>query len=186
MSGNTHKQRRFYPYFRGEMLGEDEQVFDVVKWMEGHPAAVHYWIHEGQAFMIHNNNSNLADGAQINIMLRTGSIVCHVLEEITGKFDYDFDILENPTFSGGTPIEALNRNRSSENQSTAELSTDVTITDNGTVLTSNAMGEGQKQGGGLSFVNELILKPYTEYIFRFTSRANSNRAHINLTWYEPT
>jgi hypothetical protein len=150
--------------------------------------------------MVDHNATNLADAATVNIELTTGAATVHIIESIAGKSDFDFEILEEPTTTGGTAIDSYNRNRASTNIATATAKKDVTISGDGTIIsksfiggggqTSSAWGgswgasgggQGQDFGGG-----ELILKANTKYVFRFTSRKASNKARISLNWYEVT
>ena len=185
----TNKQRQFYAYHRGEILKSDETVFDVAAWMGSDVAVIdtgHKRTHLGQAFATHHNSSNLADGSNINVQFETGAVAPHLIMHISGKFDHDFDVLESPSTSAGTAHVAYNKNRTSATTSTITVKTDVTISADGTNIAQNVVGEGQRMGGATDFEQEWILKASTTYVFRLTSRANSNRVHINLAWYEPS
>lgn len=182
----TETRREFYSYHRGQLLTETEnETFDVAAWMSKILPELHYRTHAGQTFSSHHNSSNLAEGLVLSVKLTTGAISPHMIFNISGKLDYDFEILEAPSSTGGTAHVAYNRNRPSATTSTGTLVLDPSISADGTVISSNAMGEGQKFGGQISVDNEWILSASTDYIFRLTSRANNNRVHINLTWYEP-
>lgn len=177
--------RAHYPPFGGREVDADGTLYDVVEWRKTFEPDLHHRIHQGEAFMTHHNSSILAGGATINIHFVTAETSPpHIIFDVSGKFDFDFDILEGVTVTGGTSAPSYNKLRSSTKVSGSTIKTDVTITDEGTNISANTISEGQKYGGAVSEFAEIILKPSTEYVFRFTSRANSNRAHINLTWYE--
>lgn len=177
--------RSHYPPFGGREVDADGTLYDVVEWRKTFTPGPHYRIHQGEAFSAYHNNGNLASGSYINVEMRTGDIPPHIIMDVSGKFDYDLDILEEPTSSGGNLLDSYNRSRYNTLTPGTTLLSDSTITNDGTIIFSDFMSQGQKSGGSLSFHDEWILKPSTKYIFRLTSRDNSNRVHINLTWYEP-
>lgn len=146
----------------------------------------HYRIHRGQAFSTHHNNASIADGVAMLIHMNTGATAPHMTVDASAKFDFDFEIIESPSaVSGGSPSVAYNRFRSSPKTSATSLTLDPATVTGGTIISSDTVSDGQKLGGSVDFGNEWILIPGTDYVFRLTSRANGNRAHINLTWYEP-
>jgi len=197
---NTTLQRQFYPFLRGEILAEGEQTVDVAQWFQQQLPPIAHRISEGITYMVDHNAANLADAATVNIELTTGAATVHIIESIAGKSDFDFEILEEPTTTGGTSLDSYNRNRASTNTATATAKKDVAVSNDGTIIsksfiggggqTSSAWGgswggsgggQGQDFGGG-----ELILKTNTKYVFRFTSRKAANKARISLNWYEVT
>lgn len=169
----------------GVEVKQDGTGFDVPAWRETFVPSGRYRIHQGQAFSTHHNNSSFQDGEIISIKMNTGASEVHISVDASGKFDFDFEILEESTSSGGTAEVPFNRLRTSPTTSGTTLFIDPTIITEGTIISSDVVSEGQKLGGSVDFGAEWILKTGTEYIFRLTSRANSNKAHINLTWYEP-
>jgi hypothetical protein len=157
-------------------------------------------IHDGKGFLAFNNNSSLASGSSINIYLETSAVAGsspHLTIDTSGSDVYDFEFLEGPTVTSatGTSTEIFNKNRQSGNTSTVKdneaipasnkISTDVTVTADGKIISRDTISTGSKQGGLIHFNREFILKTSTKYVFRLTSRANSNRVHMNLDWYEP-
>lgn len=194
----------------GMELDALDQIFDVVAWREAMQAAiegtlkirtsVHEYIHDGKTFTAYHNDASLANGSSINIYFETSATSgeCpHIIFDIHGSGDYDFDVLEGPTVTSntGTQIDLFNKNRQSANTSNVsdnstspvlnKATSDVTITDDGTVLLLDYISLGHKMGGSIGFDREFILKPSTKYVFRLTSRGVAISAHINLDWYEP-
>lgn len=157
----------------------------------------HYFAHQGKSFTAHHNNSSLSSGATINVYFKTpttGRI--HFIYNSFGSGAYDIELLEAPTVTAGTGtngVSIFNKNRESvtvsgllDNATTPvsnKISRDVTITASGTILKNNVFGSG-KVGGNYSGIRELILKQNTAYAIRLTSRASSNRVHIDIDWYE--
>lgn len=187
MSGPTGwgKRSRYRPD-PGVEIDKDNELFDVVEWRREFVPSSHYRIHQGQAYSTHLNNSNLPLDSEINLAMQTGEKSVHIIFDVSGKFDYDFDVFEEPTFTGGASQPSYNRNRVSSSISTATLLNGVNITDNGLNISRDVVSGGQKIGGNLAFGNEWVLNPSTSYVFKLTSRANSNRVHLNLFWYEPS
>jgi|14BtaG_2_1085337.scaffolds.fasta_scaffold41951_2 hypothetical protein len=169
----------------GKELKDDGSAFDVTEWREQFVPDSHYRIHQGQAYSSHLNEANLSNGSVINFLMQTNGTSPHITFDVSGKFDYDFEVLEAPSYTGGSAYPSYNRRRSSTNVATATLLEGVTFTADGTIISSDTVAGGQKMGGTAEFDNEWILKPSTNYGFRLTSRANSNRVHLNILWYEP-
>lgn len=159
-------------------------------------ATFHKNIHLGRSFMAHHNSSSLANGSSINAYFETpASNAPHIVFDIHGSGAFDFEVLEAPTVTPatGTAIAVYNKNRDSSTNSgvmdntgsSNSISTDVTITADGTVIVQDFISSGHKTGGSVDFGNEIVLSASTKYVFRLTSRDSSIRAHINLDWYEP-
>lgn len=197
----TETQREFYSYHRGQILTDTEDApFDVAAWMGSAIKTIdtaHDRTHRGQTFAAYNNSASLANGSAINIYFETGaSSAPHLIIDVHAKFDYDFEILEAPTVTSSTGTDQIiyNKNRQSattslltSNDSTlGSCSVDVTVTADGTQISHDTVSSGHKMGGNATYDDEWVLDVSTKYVFRLTSRANSNRAHINLNWYEPT
>lgn len=157
----------------------------------------HWRIHQGQVFMAFVNESNLANATTLQLYFKTPAspaLAPHLIAAINGSENFDFELIEAPTVSGtGTQVEVFNKNRQSsvvssvlDIESTVGYATqDPTTVSGGTVIRSELLGASNKEGQQLSFDGELILKADTNYVFKITSRANNNRVHINLEWYEP-
>lgn len=181
---NTKLQRQFYQYFGGEALRSDETVFDVVDWMEnGISVSVGSAdIENGKAFFASHGSSNLADAATINVHVLVGAQTPSVSFSVFGKFDFDLEILEDATVSGGSALTAYNRNRTSAETASLTLQSDVTVSADGTVLDTYYFHDGQSFE--LSESKKILLSGGEDYVFRITSRANNNRVQISLDWAE--
>jgi len=183
--------RQFYEPEGGTALDEGNEVFDVTAWRKNPIETIdtaHKKIHIGKAFLAFHNDSNLGNNSNINIYFETSATQkIHIHVAAHGKFDFDFDFLEEPTVTGGDAKTVQNRDRNSDNStSLINIKTNVVIADDGLIIDQDFMGQGQKVGGDTVFDNEWVLKTNSSYCLRFTSLANSNRAHIKLNWYEPS
>lgn len=184
MTGWNTNRAQYRPE-SGQEIASDGSLFDVTAWRQEFVPSNHYRIHAGESFSSHLNGSDLANDAEINFLMQTNATAPHIVFDVSGKFDYDFEVLEAPTFSGGSSYPSYNRKRSETSSATSTLLEGVTFTADGTIISSDTVSGGQKMGGTAQFSNEWILKPSTAYGFRLTSRTNSNRVHLNILWYEP-
>jgi len=201
--------RKYYEPDGGMELDSLNQVFDVVAWREAMQTAIegtlkirtaiHENIHDGKTFTAYHNVTGLGNGSSINIYFETsatGGECPHIIFDVHGSDAFDFSLLEGPTVTSntGSQLNLYNKNRQSiETSSVSDNSTspvvnkassDVTITDDGTVILEDFVSTGHKIGGTVGFDREFILAPSTKYVFRVTARSAGIRAHINLDWYE--
>lgn len=146
--------------------------------------------------MTHHNANALANGQSINVYFETAATSPpHILFDIHGSGAFDFEVLESPTVTASTgsvgPVYNKNRGSSTlsgvldNTGSSNSISTDVTVTADGTTIVQDFISTGHKVGGAVDFDREINLAASTKYAFRLTSRESSIRAHINLDWYEP-
>jgi len=161
-------------------------------------SAPHQRVHDGQAFRVGHNSASLASGSTINVYMETpASPNPHLVFEAHGSGAFDFEVLEAPTVTSatGTAKAVKNKRRTGtpptsgvqDNQASPvadSVSTDVTVTADGTIIYDDTISGGNKIGGEIDFAREFILKASTKYVFRLTSQENGNRCHINLDWYE--
>jgi len=145
-----------------------------------------------------HSSTGLADGSVISIYLETpASSTPHMVFEAHGSGAFTFEVLEAPTVTSGTGTtqSVINKRRTGtppasgvqDNQgspASGSVSTDVTLTAEGTSIFHSEIAGGHKVGGSADFDREFILKESTAYVFRFTSREASNRCYMDLNWYE--
>ena len=124
-------------------------------------------------------------GANVYIHIRPASVTSSASAVIVNFY-------EGCTYTGGTPITgSFNRNRnSSNNTSMILIDGSPTVSSDGTLLTTNYIGVGgtpsQVAGGGLSGTfEELVLKPSTNYLLRFTNQTSTTTTiSAGIFWYE--
>lgn len=152
----------------------------------------HAYIHAGIAFTAIINTGSIS--AAYDIAFTTP-------DEESGKFVHwrpigvdtsadfvDFVLREGDTFSSGTAVTPINRNRISKN--TSKMQTFVynaTATPAGTIVQRGGIGTAgnaaSKAGGGSRAAEELILKQNTNYVLTLTP-AGATTVNLSLFWYE--
>lgn len=103
--------------------------------------------------------------------------------------DYTKYVLyEGDSFSSGTAITPINRNRNSSN--TSDMQTFVkgaTSTPTGTIIDAGGIGSSgnpfSRTGGGAGENEELLLKPNTNYVLQLTPDG-ATICLLTLFWYE--
>ena len=91
--------RNLYQPSSGKELTEDGQEFDVPAWREQFIPDNHYRIHQGQAYSSHLNSSDLSNGSNVNFLMETNGTAPHIVFDVSGKFDYDFEVMESPVYT---------------------------------------------------------------------------------------
>lgn len=149
----------------------------------------HHQNHEGESFMAQYVDTAL-DTTTVKFGLTTGAgaattksphlaIECDVYN---GAVRIDF--YAEATFTGGTPITVVNRNRNiAVPAGTMTVSSGVTST-NGTLIESHFVGAGTRGSGSGGSRDEWILKPSTVYRIDLTGLAAGTDAILHLNWYE--
>ncbi len=161
---------------------------------------VHQEVHESDSYHTYITNAALGAASAITIYLKTPNTTkwSHLTVKAQSSVESLLEVLEEPTVTvdTGTTLALYNRNRNSSNTSGAldnassptagQGSQGVTITDDGTVLTSEIYGGNGFIGGEGRDETEWILKQNTAYVFRLTSNAADNEVTLQLDWYEHT
>jgi len=99
-----------------------------------------------------------------------------------------FELREADTFSSGSAVTPINRNRNSLNVSKiTTMVKDATCTPAGTLLQSGGIGTSgvpTSRGGGSSAADqEIVLKPSTNYTLTLTP-SGATTCVVELFWYE--
>ena len=151
----------------------------------------HHEIHEGDHYYLESYTSLNIDGV-LKVALVTPDTTkwIHLTWQISSngitvaKFYEDAEGV-----SGGSAVTPLNNNRNSSNSSGVTLTSGVSTTGDGTLISSASWGgEGFKSvsGGGAGRGDELILKQNTTYLRVFESATDNNVIGFKATWYEHT
>lgn len=171
----------------------------------------HHRIHVGDAFTTNFTDETLADAETMILAFKTpvGPKRVHLFAFFSTLVGGSLNIWEGATWTTttGTVNPIINRRRD-ENPKPSGIREDLTATPaftatgnmlsnptlTGGVVTPTgaesldkqyAWGEKGKVGAGyLRDENEFILKPNTTYAIIFTAIGASNKAQINLNWYE--
>lgn len=182
--------------------------------LSGTPVGItfpHYKIHSGDAFTTNFTDETLADAETVILAFKTatGTKRVHLFAFFSTLVGGHLDIWRDATWTTNTGVVNPIRNRNDEdnpNQSglLEDLTTTPTFTATGNILSNPtltggvvtptgatsldkqyAWGERGKIGAGyLRDENEFILKPDTTYAIVFTAIGASNKAQVNLNWYE--
>jgi len=164
----------------------------------------HSEIHSGSSYVVFNYDADFDKSSTLNMCFKTPdtSKWKHLVAVLSCTVPSVATILEAPTVTSGsgTPKIIYNKNRNSSNISGAldiedtptagKVSTNCTITDDGTLLLGEALGVGK---GTLAIaisrdISEFVLRQNTVYAFRITGTGvlDNGIASIVLTWYEHT
>lgn len=165
----------------------------------------HHEIHEGGSFTSNGVDTSMGLNDTLILAFQTpaGTKRAHVLHRFITLTGGHIEVIEGPTWDNQTgalqPI--YNRKREAamgssvllEDQAQAgfvasdNLILNPTTVAGGTVIhTLYAYGNKNSFTGAARDTDELLLKPDTQYAYKFTSDAASNAAQIMLDWYEHT
>lgn len=152
----------------------------------------HAYIHDGIAFTAIINTGSIS--AAYDIAFKTPSAE-------SGKFihwrpigidtsaDYvDIVLREGDTYSAGTSVTPINRNRLSTNTSKMQSFVyNATATPTGTIIQRGGIGTSgnaaSQGGGGAAASQEIVLKQDTNYVLTLTPDG-ATVVNVSLFWYE--
>jgi hypothetical protein len=152
----------------------------------------HAYIHDGIAFTAIINTGSISAAYDIAFTTPTADSGKYIHWRPIGidtSADYiDYVMREGDSFSGGSDVTPINRNRLSSN--TSEMQTFVsnaTATPAGTIIQRGGIGTAgnpaSRTGGGAAAAQELVLKANTNYVLTLTP-AGATVANLSLFWYE--
>jgi hypothetical protein len=162
----------------------------------------HHEIHSGSSYAVHTA-ATLASAATLVVAFKTADSAAwpHMIVAARSSGESNLKLYEGGTWttSSGSALTCHNRNRNSSNtsgilgDSTGTFTAGVMVKDPtgvnvgaATLFCEQHLGSGRIVGGEARGVSEWILKANTNYVFVFTSEANSNDCQIHLDWYEHT
>ncbi len=168
----------------------------------------HHEVHGGSSFgactFTGVELTNQLDAGQTRILCfktPAGTKRAHMIIQFAANGAGHIDVVESPTWndSSGTLVTIFNRKRDEtgslmeQDQATGafQATNQVILNPNnfagGTVVdTSWIFGEKEKSTGDARGVQEVILKPATQYGIRYYADADSNSMFMKLDWYEHT
>ena len=152
----------------------------------------HHKIHEGQFFSAGEIAQSIASAGTLTYGIQTGSKTVHITPAYisTSADKMTFQVYEDSTYTGGTAVTAINRNRNFTNAPTMTGVKAPTVTVNGTLISQDylagATGVGQTRAGQIANTdNEIIFKPNTKYVIIYTNGSSSaNLLTWSFSWYE--
>ena len=138
--------------------------------------------------VVYDFDNPLADAASIDIGIAWSAGVTPVVS-FSGLCQGDAIglLYENATMTGGTPATAVKLNRNSTVASQSAITIGPTVNNVGTLVLKQILlgGSGKKAGGGDIGSSNLILKPLTSYLIRFTNvNGTAHAAEVIVEWAE--
>lgn len=153
----------------------------------------HAYIHEGKLFYS-SYKVTLTAGSSSYIALttpNTDKVIHYRPVSITTSADkLTFLLYEAGTFTGGSDLIAINRNRKINVVAGTTVKTAVTSTLDGTLLYTGFIGGGtgtgqSRSGADMGESKEWVLKKNTVYLIKLTNgSSSSNEICLGLGWYE--
>ena len=124
-------------------------------------------------------------GDSIKYLVRVDSSYnMHIFGEIASELGAEVYVYENPTISSvGTPVTAINGNRSSINTLKSLIYHEPTISNDGTLIRT-MMFSGSNQTSVLGESQSLIFKHGIDYYIKVISRGNGNDINTKYFMYE--
>ena len=159
----------------------------------------HTHIHDGEAFSFDYKATNVANGANVDIQLKTGDTkYVHFKPFIitSDSPNINIQLIEAPTITDGTtPVTLINRNRVQGNEFDTTAFSDPSAISGGTVIQSQFIGGGSggfgfsatASGGSANNDNEFVLAQSTDYLIRVTNNSGDTaNILISVFGYEET
>ncbi len=146
----------------------------------------HHKVHEGDSYEV-SIAQDVAGEASLDLLVITPNTTkwLHMFLEGQSEAEGFWYVYRDTNSTGGSGITPLNKNENSINTSGATITSGPTVTTPGTQIRIAKTGSGNKVGGFIRGVGEMILKQNTKYLFRFTnSIAQDKWVSQQLTWYE--
>lgn len=135
----------------------------------------HSRVHQGVMYHCSALNATLADNANFDMLITTpdDDTIHMVIEAAAGGFS-ELRLYEDVISTGGTPETVYNLKRTSLREWDGSMVTDPSISDLGTLLSSQVMPGGSRNqaiGSSASFDLEWVCKPSTAYLVRLTNKS---------------
>lgn len=150
----------------------------------------HHMVHEEKAFTayVYDADVDAGEAAAKEVLITTPntSARIHVKIQVTTTGAALFQLTENPTVEGGTPVTAYNNDRNSSETTTLTIKYDPTVTGDGTIIFQdrNPADVKGKIGGVARTFTEWILKQNEDYLIRVVSDGADNMVSIVIEFYE--
>ncbi len=149
--------------------------------------AAHAEVHEGEAFMVSGSAAAAAEATyEVRFQTPNSMKECHMMFKASSSLEMRVQIFETTTKThvGNNALTPLNRNRNSNETSTATVCHTPGDTGDGDVMFDETVGTTGKSGGITRSDAEFILKRNTAYLVKLTSNKASNTLNAELDWYE--
>ena len=147
---------------------------------------------EGRLFEVFYTSPSIASGGTFAVGVLTGTRqATYIPATISTSADsVTVELFEGAVVTGGTTLTAWNHNRNLSTVPTSTVKTAPTITTIGTLIAKSYIGgvsgnpqsrQGDMDSGGY----KIMLKPNTQYVFRFTNGSTAaNVVNVRSEWIE--
>lgn len=151
---------------------------------------VHAFVNRG---IVYDLSAKITLGASATVYLtgQTNGAVVHFIREnyIADLGGIEFRLLEGVTFTGGTAMSPLNRNRTSSNVATLQVKSGSTVTNTGTELYLVGIPKSTSPFGRIaqsgSDTVPWVLDSETNYAIEIKNlSADVKTVYAELSWYE--
>lgn len=152
----------------------------------------HAYVHKGLAFTAVINTGSISVLYKISFTTPTVASEKYIHWRpigITTSADYcQVELYQGDTFSGGSTVTPINRNRNSSTTTAMQtFAKGTTVTLSGTLISSTGIGASgnpsARAGGGAAADQELLLLPNTSYSIGITPDS-ATTCILELFWYE--
>lgn len=144
----------------------------------------HHQVHEGETYRVESIDTSLDSGTvKYAIVVPAGSYPHMELQCDVYNGSTLVQIYEEATYTGGSLLSSINRNRNSSNLAETTVVGGITST-NGTLLESFYAGSGKGIAGTNRASSEIILKANTTYRIDLIGKTVGTDAILSFNWYE--
>lgn len=152
---------------------------------------VHHKIHDSDHYFMEGYTTlDNTDVLQVALVTPDTTKWLHLTWQISSNGILTTEFYEDAEgVSGGSAVTPLNNNRNSSNASGATITSGVSVTGSGTLISRSKWGgTGFKSftGGASTREDEMILKQNTTYMRKFISGSDANIVGFKAMWYENT
>jgi hypothetical protein len=154
----------------------------------------HTYIHQGIGFNISGESPSVAAGSTYAVALDIpDGMFVHLRPTAWSTTTNlgELKIFEGSTFTSGSALTPLNRNRNSKNTCKCTVTGGVTATNTNAIMLQNeTAGTGgnpsSSSGGGGGQNDEWVLNPNRTYVFQFENIGSTTATvfYYNFFWYE--
>lgn len=151
---------------------------------------VHAFVNRGIVFSV-SRKLTISGNSSAYLVAETNGAVAHFVSETyrSNEGGVEVRLFENPTFSGGTEIQPINKNRTSDNTSTLTIKQGVTVNGNGTELyligmpaSASFLMRGEKSGADNV---PWVLQSDTSYAIEIRNLTGASKdVYVDFVWYE--
>ncbi len=166
-------------------LGLNRRDFDKVAYALTVIQEQHRMVHDGFMFHSSGQTADLANLGTYELLLDIPASTYPHIQKVMWHIEGAPGLIEvyegTTTSSSGSAVTEHNTNRNSTNTADMVVTTEPTVTGDGTLIHERYIPTAGKDTGQIagSLFEEWVLKPSTKYLIRFT---NNSGAICDLSW----